>query len=68
MPRWQVSTPYLTGQVNLKSQYPMTKTFAKIAAHHDIKPGEPIVKPLEQWQPDPLVGFLDLDHWDLFGI
>jgi hypothetical protein len=28
-------------QINLKSQYSMTKTCAEIAARHDVKSGEP---------------------------
>jgi len=28
-------------QINLKSQYSMTKTFAKIAARREVKSGEP---------------------------
>jgi hypothetical protein len=46
----------------------VTKTFAKIAARHDVKSGEPGMMPLTQWQTGLLFGFLKLDHWDLFEI
>jgi hypothetical protein len=42
----------------------MTKTSARIAARRDINSGFRCA----QWQPDPLFGFLNLGHWDLFGI
>ncbi|UCD81563.1 MAG: hypothetical protein JSW26_09120, partial [Desulfobacterales bacterium] len=40
----QISSTKL--QINLKSQYSMTKTFPKIAARHDLKSGEPGIMPL----------------------
>jgi hypothetical protein len=40
----QISSTKL--QINLKSQYSMTKTLAKIAARHDVKSGEPGTIPL----------------------
>jgi len=41
----QISSTKL--QINLKSQYSMTKTFTKIAARHDVKSGEPGMLPLD---------------------
>jgi len=40
----QISSTKL--QINLKFQYSMTKTFARIAARGDIKSGEPGMMPL----------------------
>jgi hypothetical protein len=62
----QISSTKL--QINLKSQYSMIKTFAKIAARRDIKFGESGMMPLVQWRADPMFGFLNLGHWDLFEI
>jgi hypothetical protein len=39
----QISSAKL--QINLKSQYSMTKTFANIAARQDVKSGEPVMMP-----------------------
>jgi hypothetical protein len=39
----QISSTKL--QINLKSQYSMTKTFTKIAARRDVKSGEPGMVP-----------------------
>jgi len=46
----------------------MTKIFANIAALQTVKSGEAEIMPLAQWQTDPLFGFLNLGHCDLFGI
>jgi hypothetical protein len=46
----------------------MTKTFAKIAGHGDIKFDEPGMMGLAQGETDPLFEFLNLGHWDLFEI
>ena len=62
----QISSTKL--QINLKSQYSMIKTFAKIAARHDIKFDEPGMVPLGAMANDPLFVFLNLGHWDLFEI
>jgi len=46
----------------------MTKTFAKIAARHNVKSGEPGMIPFDAMADDPLFGALNLGHWHLFEI
>jgi hypothetical protein len=47
----------------------MTKTFAKIAACRDVISGEPGMMPLSATADGSFcLNFLNLGHWDLFGI
>jgi hypothetical protein len=66
----QISSTKL--QTNLKSQYSMTKTFAKIAAHKDAKSGEPGMLRLDAIAGAPFVCIFEFGSlgfvWDLgFG-
>jgi hypothetical protein len=57
----------LTGQVNLKSQYSMTKTFTKVVSPRLANQGLPLMMASDSLE-DEIFGILNFGHWDLFEI
>jgi hypothetical protein len=55
-------------QINLKFQYPMTKTFTSIAALCSAYAGPKMMMPLGKYGEGSSFGILNLGHWNLFVI
>ena len=60
--------PYLTGQVNLKFQKPMTETLTRTESQRFSVPGAQEPRPLPQMWTANFFGILSFGHWNLFGI
>ena len=65
----QAHHPEPSRRVNLKFQYPMTKTFTAVGRYRFAKLAVPVIMPFgTNVDPDHLFGILNLGLWDLFEI